>query len=195
MRRTTYQLAMLVTVAVIGGRVLNAKDKHAKAKPEAAQDQIVVDSQIPNSEGPVTRFIATRHYDRSYVYAERGSGKPVTLIDVTNPRHPEVLSQGMFPVPSGHLVAVAGTAALAGDAEAETSPATPQTIRVLDFSDPTKPTVTNQFDQVTAIQNVSGGLILLANGEGIWILSQHLAEDPAAEERYARKVVYGESMY
>jgi hypothetical protein len=51
--------------------------------------------------------------------------------------------------------------------------------------------VTKQFDNVTAIQNVSGGVILLANTDGIWILSQHFAEDPAVEKSYAYKVVYG----
>jgi hypothetical protein len=178
----------------MGGCLLNAKDKHPKAKPAPPQDQIVVESQIANADGPVTRFVATRHYDRSYIYAEREAGKPVTLIDVTNPTHPLVLSQATFPVPAGNLLAVAGTAALAGDAAAEKAPA-PQTIRIMDFSDPAKPRVTKQFDNVTAIQNVSGGVILLANTDGIWILSQHFAEDPAVEERYARKVVYGESMY
>ncbi len=181
-------------MAAIGGGILHAKDKHSKVKPAQPQDQIEVESQIPNADGPITRFVATRHYDRSYIYAEREPGKPVTLIDVTNPARPVVLSQATFPVPSGNLIAVAGTSALASDAAAEKAPI-PQTVRIMDFSDPAKPKVTKQFDNVTAIQNVSGGVILLANSDGVWILSQHFAEDPATEERYARKVVYGESMY
>jgi hypothetical protein len=59
----------------------------------------------------------------------------------------------------------------------------------MDFSDPAHPKVTRQFDGVTAIEK-SGGLILLANPEGIWILSQHLAEDPAVEAAYAHQVIY-----
>jgi hypothetical protein len=75
MRRTTYQVPTLLTVALIGCCILSAKDKHQKdATPH---DQIVVESQIPNADGPVTRFVATRHYNRSYIYAEREAGKPV----------------------------------------------------------------------------------------------------------------------
>ena len=184
-------VVLLATAA--GGRELAAKDKHAKPELAKPQDQIAIEAHIALSDGPVTQFIATRHYDRSYVYAEREAGKPVTLIDVTNPGHPQVLSNTSLPAASGSLLAVAGTAALASDAPA-TKAAPAQTIRLMDFSDPANPKVTKQFDGVTAVEKV-GNVILLANGDGIWILSQHLAEDPAAEERYARKVVYGESMY
>jgi hypothetical protein len=64
----------------------------------------------------------------------------------------------------------------------------------MDFSDPAHPKVTKQFDGVTAIEKI-GNIILLANGDGIWVLSQRLAEDPAVDKRYANKVIYGESMY
>jgi hypothetical protein len=59
----------------------------------------------------------------------------------------------------------------------------------MDFSDPAHPKVTRQFDGVTAVERTHG-LILLANPEGIWILSEHLAEDPEVEAEYARRVVY-----
>lgn len=192
MRRTNYQIAALLTASALAGGVLHAKDKQPKAKPAAPQDQIVVESQLPNAAGPVTRFVATRHFGRSYVYAEREAGEPVTLIDVTNPHQPVVLSQANLP--SGSLLAVAGTAALAGTADGEKH-TSPQTIRLMDFSDPANPKVTKEFANVTAVQTISGGMVLLANSDGIWILAQHLAEDPATEERYARKVIYGESMY
>jgi hypothetical protein len=65
----------------------------------------------------------------------------------------------------------------------------------MDLSDPASPKVTRQFDGVTAVEKLSSGLILLANQEGVWVLSQHLADDPKMGERYARKVIYGESMY
>ena len=65
----------------------------------------------------------------------------------------------------------------------------------MDFSDAAHPKITQQFENVTAIEKVSGTITILANPEGIWILTQHLAEDPRVEERYARKVIYGESIY
>ncbi len=187
-------MATLLTATLIGGCTLHAKDKHPKAKPAEAQDQIIVESHISNDGGAITRFLATQHYSRSYIYAEREPGQPVTLIDVTNPSHPLVLSQATASSASINLLAVAGTAALSSDAPAPNTSAL-QTIRIIDFSDPANPKMTKQFDNVTAVQTISGGVILLANSDGIWILSRHLAADPAAEERYARKVVYGESMY
>jgi hypothetical protein len=194
MRKANYQLTTILIAATIGGCALQAKDNHPKTDSVQPQDQIVVEAHVANADGAITRFVATRHYNRSYIYAQRAAGQPVTLIDVTNPSRPAVLSNAPLPASSGDLLAVAGTAALTGDAAAEKA-ATPQTIRIMDFSDPANPKVTKQFDVVTAIEKVAGGVILLANRDGIWILSQHLAEDPEAEKRYARKVVYGESMY
>jgi hypothetical protein len=180
-------LAAILIGGMLSGGELQAKKK--TAKPDAApQDAIAIEAHIPASAGPVARFTVTQHYSRTYVYAERGPGQPVTLIDATQPSKPQVLSdlQGSA---SGSLVAVAGTAALSSDAAPAAIPA-PQTIRIMDFSDPASPRVTRQFDGVTAIGK-SGSLIFLANPEGIWILSEHLALDPAVEAEYARRVVYG----
>jgi hypothetical protein len=177
-------MAAGILIALAAGH-LEAKKKDTKKDDRPPQDQIVIDAHIPFTEGPVTRFIVTEHYNRSYVYAERESGKPVTLIDATKPGQPVVLSE----LTSGSLVTVAGTAAIETDSVAAAQAPRPQTIRIMDFSDPTHPKVTRQFDGVTAIER-SRGLILLANPEGIWILSEHLAEDPAVEAEYARRIVY-----
>ena len=193
MRKSNSRLATVFLVAAVCGCQLQAKDKHSKAG-SLKQDQIEIESHVAMAAGPITRFIATRHYDRTYVYAVREVGQPVTLLDVTDAKHPRILSETSLPTPSSNLLAVAGTAALTGDASPATAPAA-QTIRLMDFSDPAQPKVTRQFDGVTAIESVGGGLTLLANSEGIWVLSERFAEDPAVEERYAKKVVYGESMY
>jgi len=179
-RKIRATVALIATA--VGGGELAAKDKHPKTGPARSQDQIAIEAHIAFSDGPVTHFIATRHYDRSYVYAEREAGKPVTLIDVTNPAHPRVLANTSLEAPSGDLLVVDGIA----------EPA--QTIRLMNFSDPANPKVTKQFDGVTAVEKV-GRLTLLANGDGIWILSEHRAEDPSVDKRYAKKIIYGESMY
>ena len=189
MRTSHARLTTFLAAAAVCCSPLAGKDKHAK--PDAAQpkDQIRIEAQIALTDGPVTRFVVTKHYDRSYVYAEREAGGPITLMDVTNPVHPQVLSNTTLPAASGSLLAVAGTAGLIGDASAPKITPPAQTIRIMDFSDPAHPKVTRQFDGVTAVER-SGGLILLANPEGIWILSEHLALDPAVEAEYARRVVY-----
>jgi hypothetical protein len=193
MRKHNSRLATILIVAAVSGGGLHAKDKQTEAQTAKPQDQIEIESHIAVAAGPITRFIATRHYDRTYVYALRQAG-PVTLIDVTDRRRPRILSEASLPTPASNLLAVAGTAALAGDASTPAPPAV-QTIRLMDFSDPAQPRITKQFEGVTAMESVAGGVMLLANADGIWILSQHLAEDPAVDERYAKKIVYGESMY
>ncbi|HEX4134179.1 MAG TPA: hypothetical protein VHY84_06115 [Bryobacteraceae bacterium] len=192
MRLSLYWTVTLFIV-IAGIPRLSAKEKHKPAAPP--QDQITVEAHIAVPGGPIARFTPTRHYDRSYVYAERGPGQPVTLLDVTKPAEPRILSQvASSNLASGNLVVVAGTAALSTSAPEAAKPV-PQTIRLMDFSNPAAPKVTQEFTGVTAVEKLSNGLIMLADANGIWILSQHLADDPEMDERYARKVIYGESMY
>jgi hypothetical protein len=181
--------AILIAAGICSG-VLEAKGK--KTASGQPQDQITIEAHIDLATGPVTGFITTKHYNSTWVYAEHEPGKGATLLDVTRPAHPKVVSE----IASGTLLSVNGTTALAADGPSDSSPsAPPKTIRVMDFSDAAHPKVTRQFDGVTAVQQIGRGLILLANPEGVWILSEHLTSDPQEDERYARKVVYGESMY
>ena len=192
-------IAILLLTSAAG---LYAKDKHSKkqngASPDS-QDRITVVAHVPLSGGAVTRFISTQHYDRSYVYAEHESGKSLTLIDVTNANRPEVLGEMAYPgsSTSASLLAATGNVALVSDSPAvETKAAAPQTLRIMDFSDPAHPVVAQEFKGITATSRDTGkNLILLANADGIWILQQHFGEDPAVDREYDYKVVYGESMY
>lgn len=192
MKNFLHQTAAIVSLAAVAGLPLAAKDK----KKDPPQDQIRVEAHIAVAGGPITQFAATTHYNRAYVYAERGPGQPVTLLDVTNPSQPKVLSQvaSSSDAVTGNLVAAAGTAALSTSAGTPTTPAA-QTIRLMDFSDPANPKVTQQFEGVTAVEHLPNGLIMLANADGVWILSQHLALDPAEEECYAHYVIYGSSRF
>jgi hypothetical protein len=167
-----------------------AKNKKPKADP---QDSIEVVGHIPLTDGPVKRFIATQHYSSHYLYAEHEGGK-VTLIDVTKTERPVVLSDVAFPGDggSGSLSVVAGTAALVSS-EPDAAPAAkaPQTIRIMDFSDPQNPKVAREFTGVTAMsKDDSRGLVFIANAEGVWILRQHLALDPAVQKAYEDYVLY-----
>jgi hypothetical protein len=192
-----HRLAATLLLAAAATGQLAAKDKSRRSGNTLAQDQILLEAHLSGADGPITRFIVTQHYDRSYVYAEREAGKPVTLIDLTQPAHPRVVSELTSPGGAGFgsLLAVAGTAALTGDAPPAAKVSQSRTIRLMDFSDAANPKVTRQFEGVTAVGELPGGLILLANAEGVWVLSQHLADDPEVERRYANKVIYGESMY
>jgi hypothetical protein len=186
-------LTLLVGVILIP-LVVQAKEKKVKPAAKDPQDAIEVVGQIPSTGGSVTRFLATRHYSRYYLYAEHGAGNDVTLIDVTKTSRPAVLADVPYPLGggSGSLVVVAGTAALVSEAQGGSSPSPAgQTFRIMDFSDPQHPKVAREFTGVTAMSRDDGrGLIFVANSEGIWILRQSLAEDPEVEKDYAKHVVY-----
>jgi hypothetical protein len=169
---------------------IQAKDKKAPAKDP--QDEIEVVGHIPLTGGPVKRFLTTQHYSSYYLYAEHEAGKNVTLIDVTKTTKPSVLGDVAYPSDgSAALVTVAGTAALLTDQPGPAAVAAPQTIRIMDFSDPLHPKVAREFTGVTAIsRDERRGLIFVANPDGIWILHQALVEDPEVEKAYAHHVIY-----
>jgi hypothetical protein len=171
---------------------LGAKDKTPKTPNKAPQDTIEVVAQIPAGSGSVRRFLSTDHYSSHYLYAEHDAGGSVTLIDITSANRPVVLGEVAYPAGtgSGSLVVVAGTAALETSSAAP-MPSAPQTLRIFDFSDPQHPTVSREFNGVTAIdRDDRRGLIFLANAEGIWILHQNRAQDPEVEKAYAHHVIY-----
>jgi hypothetical protein len=193
MRNTNIRLTATFLVGAMAALTLNAKPKHRHDVPD--QDQISVQSHIQLAGAPITGFIATQHYNRSYVYAERGAGNPVTLIDVTDTAHPVIVSQIAMAAGSSALLSVAGTAALMGlittGQGAASKEVVPQSVSIMDFSDPAQPKVTRTFEGITALEKVSNGaVILLANKEGVWVLKQHFALDPKVEEEYAKEVLY-----
>jgi len=178
--------------------VLPAKNKKVKPPPNEPQDQIEVVGHIPSTGGAISHFVATQHYSSYYIYAEHEGGKSITLIDVTNTEHPAVLADVAYP-PSEvatSISAVTGTAALASSAPAAHTQSPPQTMQLLDFSDPQHPKVTRGFTGITAMdRDDRRGLIFLANADGIWILRQRFAEDPEVKRAYDYYVIYGSSMY
>ena len=129
-----------------------AKDK--KPKVPAAKDEIEVVGHIPLTNGPVKRFLATQHYSSYYLYAEHESGTNVTLIDVTKANRPSVVGDVAYATDggTGSLSVVAGTAALvSSEPGAQGSAVAPQTVRIMDFSDPRNPKVAREFTGVTAM--------------------------------------------
>jgi hypothetical protein len=171
---------------------IDAKDKKVKAADP--KDEIQVVGHIALTNGPVVRFLATQHYSSYYLYAERGPGQAATLIDITKTNQPSVLADVAYAPTgsSGNLTVVAGTAALvSSEPAAPTAVQPPQTIRIMDFSDPQNPKIAREFTNVTAMTRDAGrGLIFVANTDGIWILQQHFAEDPEVQKAYENYVLY-----
>jgi hypothetical protein len=107
---------------------------------------------------------------------------------------PSVIANVSYPSGSGSssLAVVAGTSALVtSEPVPQAGTLASQTIRVMDLSDPQNPKVAREFAGVTAMaRDDQRGLIFVANADGIWILQQHLAEDPAEEKAYENYVTY-----
>ncbi len=196
MRKPSYGLSLILLAGVVVcASTAAAKDKKVKAQPAPPKDEIEVVGHIPLSGSAITRFSSTQHYSSYYLYAEHAGSKNVTLIDVTKVGQPAVLAD-MASSPDGGsqgLLLVAGTAALVNSEQVSSTaaPASTQSLKIMDFSDPKNPKVAREFTGVTAIgRNDPRGLIFVANGDGVWILKQHLAEDPEVEKAYANYVLY-----
>jgi hypothetical protein len=171
----------------------DCRDRKKKPLPKEPQDAIEVVGHVPAPGGPVTRFLSTQHYSSYYLYVEHDGGRNITLVDVSRAAHPVVLAEipnSPTGVP-GNLFAVAGTAALTTDHTAGAGAMNPQTIRIMDFSDPKQPKVVREFGAVTAMSgDDQRGLVFVANPEGVWILQRRLAVDPEVEREYERRVWY-----
>jgi hypothetical protein len=171
-----------------------ASARNKKAKAADPKDEIEVLGHVAVTGGPVTRFLSTQHYSSYYLYAERENGGNVTLIDVTKANQPAVLADVAYAPSSGSgsLTLVAGTAALVSSQPSAAAAAQPQqTIRIMDLSDPQNPKVAREFTGVTAMsKDGARGLLFMANADGIWILRQHLAQDPEVQKAYENYVLY-----
>lgn len=193
MRLQSYSLVLVVGLLALS-TVAQAKNKKVKTPSKEPRDGIELVGHISLRNGPVRRFLTTQHYSSNYLYIEYAASKSVTLIDVTKATQPFVLADVSYPSNGGSasLFTVAGTAALVTEEKGAAAPASePQTIRIMDFSDPVHPKVAREFVGVTAIsRDERRGLIYVANAEGLWILYQSLAEDPEVERAYAHHVLY-----
>jgi len=165
----------------------------ATTRTSAPQDQIEVLGHFPLSGQPVVRLMPARHYDRQLLYAEVQNEKTLTVIDVTQASAP-VQAAYVPSFPNGKsedILMATGTAALAASRGGVPVAGVPQTVRIMDFADPAHPTVAREFYGVTAIaSDRPRGLIFLANSDGIWILGQRPALDPAVMKAYSDQVLY-----
>ena len=191
-------LIMMLCMASAAVPLLAQKTKKLKT-PAKPKDQIEVVGHVRLNSGVVKRFFPTKHYSSYYLYIEYESGDVVTLLDVTQARAPVVLAD--IPIARGGgaatLVAAAGTSGLVADNSHVSQPTTgPQTVRIMDFSNPNDPKVAREFAAVTAIQrDVQRGLVFLAADDGLWILHEYPATDPDIDKTYDDYLRYGISMY
>jgi hypothetical protein len=185
--RTAGLIAMGVLVAAISP-IAWAKDKSA--------EQVSVIAHLVLAGAPVSRIFLQEESGRQYLYIQQPSREGFTIVDVTKPNKPNVIKRTALPntAANGNFQMVEGSIAIAETpdksavgsaqqptpvkAQASGKAHVPETIRVLDMSDPTNPRTLKTFDAVTSVLSDAGRhLIYITNNDGLWIL-RHQHERP-----------------
>src|SRR5258708_10891182 len=139
-------------------------------------------AHLPLSGGARQMFLQQEDR-REYLYVQQPSHQGVTVIDVSKPERPKVVTQ----VPLENLTMVGSGLAISetpeNSASGRTSLATGnaegprgsgvvlESVRMLDVSDPAHPRTVQNFDGVTSIvQDSARNLIYVANGAAVWIV-------------------------
>jgi hypothetical protein len=121
---------------------------------------------------------------KQYLCLQEPSQQGFTVVDVTKPTKPKMvshvpqekltmLSSGLAIAEKSDNLAAASASRATGSTEGTRGGGSvPQSVRVLDLSDPAHPRTIQTFSGVTSVlADDARGLIYVANGEGIWILS------------------------
>jgi hypothetical protein len=133
--------------------------------------------------GTPTRQMSLQQEGRkSYLYVRQASQQDYTVFDVTKPARPKQINQisqrdltmirpGLATSEKPDTSRSSGQAANASGSQTRT----PETVRVLDLSDPAHPKTIRTFNGVTNVVRDDGRkLIYVANNDGIWILSDQV---------------------
>ena len=158
--------------------VTSAPRMLANTKPTEVPAKVI--AHLALKDAPGSEMLLQSKGDRQYLYVQKASKQGFTLIDVTKPVLPTLVSQSdkSADAAAGKLEIVGPDVGLAevpdknskGVIRNTDSPT--ETVRVLDLSDPAHPKVLQTFTGVTSIlQDPSRGLIYLANNDGLWILN------------------------
>lgn len=116
---------------------------------------------------------------RSYLYVRQDSQQTYTVFDVTKPQRPKLLNRvSLTTIDSGLAISETPDSASHSRSVGELGRSqgggrTPESVRVLDVSDPAHPRTVRTFEWVTSIvRDDARSLIYVANRDGIWILSR-----------------------
>jgi len=169
----------LAFVAFVAALAPGADAKHRAATPPE-QPAIVV-AHVPLASSPTNQMNLQENGGKQYLYIGANSNQGFTVVDVTNPGQPNVVTRLAWPnqASSGRLQLVSGGLGLAeapdGSMAADPAPST-RTVKVLDLSDPANPRAILSFSGVTSTLNDEAhNLVYITNSEGLWIVRNNQA--------------------
>jgi hypothetical protein len=160
----------------------------AKDKPAQSETQRVsVVAHLPIGGAPVTQLSVQEEGGKQYLYVRQASQSGYTVVDVSRANKPKVVKrdasqnlgsgQKLQMISGGIALSETPESAGTGGVRHELAPAkppsasNPQSLRVLDMSDPANPKTLQTFEGVTSVlADDSRNLIYIANSEGVWIL-------------------------
>lgn len=149
-----------------------------KTKPTEVPAKVI--AHLPLQEAAGGEMLLQKKGDKHYLYVQKASRQGFTVIDVTKPEVPSLLSGSASSnnATAGKLELVGPDVGIAevrdqnvkGVIRSTDNPT--ETVKILDLSDPAHPKVLQTFTGVTSVlQDPDRGLIYLANNEGLWILT------------------------
>jgi hypothetical protein len=167
-------VSMAFAAAVV---FMSAPRISANTKPTEVPAKVV--AHLALKDAPGSEMLLQNKGDKQYLYIQKASKQGFTVIDVTKPVVPSLVSLGAQSgdATAGKLEIVGPDVGLAEVPDKNSkgvirnSDSPTETVRILDLSDPAHPKVLQTFTGVTSIlQDPSRGLIYLTNNDGLWIL-------------------------
>lgn len=147
--------------------------KHANNM--ARQQPISVIAHLALPETPAKQMLLQQQKGHEYLYLVRSSGKGFTVLDVTKPDKPSIVKKMTLPLGTStqtlDLVGTTMAVVEQSDTDNGISPEHPETIQLLDLSDPANPHPLQTFTGVTSFLSENGRhLVYVYNKDGLWIL-------------------------
>jgi len=150
----------------------------AKHKTASADELGGVVAHLPLEGSAVSDMSLQGANGRQYLYLNRTAMEGVTIVEVTNPEKPVIVSHVSWPsrdhagqfktVGTRMAIVESQTSEVPGPSAA--APA-PETVNVIDLSDPANPRTIRTFSAVTSVvMNGAQNLAYFTNDQGLWIV-------------------------
>jgi hypothetical protein len=169
-----------VTMAISAAAVVFISVPRISANNKPTELPAKVIAHLTLKDAPGSEMLLQNKGDKQFLYVQKASKQGFVVIDVTKPVVPTLVSAGAqsSDATAGKLEIVGPDVALAEVPDKNSkgvirnSDSPTETVKILDLADPSHPKVLQTFTGVTSIlQDPSRGLIYLANGDGLWILT------------------------
>jgi len=152
----------------------------ANTKDNSNAKSATVVAHLPLAGSAATDLSLRGQNGHQYLYVAQNSKNAVTVIDVTKPAKPEIVSHVAWPngKRTGRFELVgtrmAVTESLSSDSSSPAAAPQTETVNVLDLSDPANPRTIESFPGVTSVLTEGPrNLVYFTNDQGLWILSMH----------------------